>query len=111
MGDDSDEEDMDDVNLDDDMECHWRMVFKDNGGGVDDAKALLHAARWGFYVNENENLVKGGYLVEVVGHDRKNFLWKVVDDHVVEDPTDHDEIGLRGFDFYLFGEDEKGVGR
>ena len=27
---------MDDVNLDDDMERHWRMVFKDNDGGVEE---------------------------------------------------------------------------
>ena len=27
---DPDEEEMDDVNIDDDMECHWRNVFEDN---------------------------------------------------------------------------------
>ena len=36
---------------------------------------------------------------------------EVVDNHVVEEPTDHDEIGLRGFDLNLFDEDKKGVGR
>ena len=44
---------MEDVNLDDERERHWRMVFKDNDGGVDYAKALLHAKRWDIYVNEN----------------------------------------------------------
>ena len=48
------------------------------------------------------------YLVEVVGHDRKKVLWEVVGDHVVEQPTDHDEIGLRGFDSNCFEEDKKG---
>ena len=43
---------MGDVNLDDVRERHWRMVFKDNDGGVDDTKTLLHAKRWDFYVNE-----------------------------------------------------------
>ena len=43
--DDPDEKEMDDVNLDEEMECHWRMVFEDNDGGVDDEKALLHAKR------------------------------------------------------------------
>ena len=61
MEDDPDEEDMDDVNLGDGRELHWRMVFKDNGGGVDDAKELLHDKRWYVYVNEKEKLVKGGY--------------------------------------------------
>ena len=50
--DDPDEEDMDNVNLDDKMERHWRMVFEDNDGGVDDVKALLHAKRWDLYLNE-----------------------------------------------------------
>ena len=43
------------------------MVFEENNGGVDDAKALLHAKRWDIYVNEKEKIVKGGYSVEVVG--------------------------------------------
>ena len=51
--DDPDEEEMDDINLDDERERHWRMVFEDNDGGVDDAKAFLHAKRWDIYVNEN----------------------------------------------------------
>ena len=33
----------------------------------------------------------------------------MVDDHVVEEPTDHEEIGLRGFDFNFFDEDDEGV--
>ena len=37
---------MDDVNLDDDMERHWRMMFEDNDEGVDYKKELLHAKRW-----------------------------------------------------------------
>ena len=101
---------MEDANLDDEREHHWRMVFKDNDGGVDDTKSLLHAKRWGVYVNENQKLVKGGYLVEVFNHDGDKFLWEVVDDHFTEEPTDHDEIGLQGFYFNLFDEYEKGVG-
>ena len=49
-------------------------MFEDNYIGVDDAKTLLHAKRQDIYVNENENLVKGGYLVEVVGHDKKKVI-------------------------------------
>ena len=51
---------------------------------MDDKKAFLHVKRWYLYVNEKESLVKGKYLVEVVGHDKKKVLWEVVDDHVVE---------------------------
>ena len=33
----------------------------------------------------------------------------MVDKHVVEDPSDHEDIGLRVFDFNIFDEDEEGV--
>ena len=51
--DDPDEEEMDNVNLDDEKERHWRMVFEDNDGGVDDEKALLHAKSWDAYDKGN----------------------------------------------------------
>ena len=50
--------------------------------------------------------MKGKYLVEVVGHDNKKVLWEVFGDNVVEEPSDHEEIGLRGFDFNIYDEDE-----
>ena len=78
---------------------------------MDDANALLHTNMWDIYVNEKENLVKGAYLLEVFGHDKRKVLWEVVNDHVIEEPTDHEEIGLRGFDLDVFNEDEEGVVR
>ena len=82
VDDDPDEEDMDDVNLDNKRERHWRMVFEDNDGRVEYAKAFLNANRWDVYVNEKEKLVKGEYLVKVVGHDKRKVLWELVGDHV-----------------------------
>ena len=107
---DTDEEEKDDNNIDDERERHWRNVFKDNEGGVDE-QALLHAKRWDLYLYEREKLVKGKYLVEVVGHDKKKVLWEVVGDHVVEEPSYHEDIGLRGFDFNISDEDKEGVVR
>ena len=75
MEDDPYEEEMDGVNLDDERERHWRVVFEDIYGGVDDAKALIHAKRWDVYVNEKEKLVKVSYSVEVVGHDGNKVIW------------------------------------
>ena len=63
----------------------------------------------GIYINEKGKLVKGKYSVEVVGHDKKKVLWEVVGDHVVEEPCDQEDIGLRGFDFNISDEDEEGV--
>ena len=50
---------------------------------MDDKKEILHAKRWDLYVNEKEQLVKGEYSVEVVGHDKNKVIWEVVDDHLV----------------------------
>ena len=87
------------------------MVFEYNDVGVDDAKVLLHAKRWYLYVNEKEELVKCGYLVGVVGHDKKRVIWEVVGYHVVEEPPDHEKIGLRVFYFNAFYQYEEGVVR
>ena len=70
---------------------------------------MLHAKKWDLYVNEKKKLVKGGYLVEVVGHEKRKVLWEVVDNHVVEEPSDHEEIRIWGIDFNVFDEDEEGV--
>ena len=56
-------------------------------------------------------MVKGGYSVKNFGYDKKKVLWKLVNDHVVEEPTDREEIGLQGFDLNLFDEDEEGFFR
>ena len=40
--------------------------------------------------------------MEVFGTTKKKVIWEVVDYHVVEEPTDNEEIGLRGFDFNFF---------
>ena len=107
---DPDEEDKDDINIDDKRERHWRKNFKENEGVVD-LKALLHDKRWDLYLNEKEKLVKSKYSVEVVGQDKKKVLWKVVGYHVVEEPCDHEDIGLSGFDFNIFDEDKEGIVR
>ena len=46
--------------------------------------------------------------MEFFGHDRKKVLWEVVDDHVVEKPTDHYEIGLRGFGLIVLKKTRRG---
>ena len=42
---------MDNVNLNYERERHWGIVFKDNYGGVGDAKAFIYSKRWDIYVN------------------------------------------------------------
>ena len=60
------------------------MVFKDNGGGVDNEKSILHAKNWDFYMENNKDLIKGGYCVEVSGYGGNRGLWWVLDYLVVD---------------------------
>ena len=45
MDPDPDEEEIEDVVLSDERECHWHMIFEDNNGGVDRTKSILHAKK------------------------------------------------------------------
>ena len=49
--------------------------------------------------------------MEVVGHDKKKVFGEAVEDHAVEEPTDHEEIGIQVFDFNVFYQYEEGVVR
>ena len=83
------------------------MVFEDNNVGLDRKKALLHEMIWDVYNLYKEELVKGGYLVEVADKDDNKVIWWVVKDHVVEEGVEHEELGLRGFYFDLFDEERE----
>ena len=54
---DPNEEEMAYVELDDESECHWRMGFEENYGGVDDQKVIIHDKRWDVYMNKKEALI------------------------------------------------------
>ena len=50
---------------------------------MENKRAFLNAKRWNVYVGENKNIIKGGYLVEVVGYDRKKVFGEVINDYFV----------------------------
>ena len=49
--------------------------------------------------------------MEFVCRDKNKVLWVVVGDHVVEEATDHEDIGVWDFDFNVFDQYEEGVVR
>ena len=51
--------------LNDDIEHHWGMYFKDDNGRVEGKKALHHVKRCNVYNPDTEDLINGGYSVEV----------------------------------------------
>ena len=108
---DLDEEHIEDVRLNVERHHLCRMVFEDNDGGVDDKKSILYDKRWDVYIIQKTALIKDGYYVEVSDYDGKKVIWEVVYDHVVENGKKNDDIGLWGFGFNIFEEDEEGVVR
>ena len=46
--------------------------------------------------------------MEMSVSDCKEVIWGVLDDHGVEEPKENHEIGLRVFNFNLFGADKEG---
>ena len=45
------QEGMEYVKLDDERKHQWRIFFKDNDGGVENKKALIHYKRWDVSMN------------------------------------------------------------
>ena len=52
MDPDPDELYMEDMRLNNKIYHHWRVVFKDNCGGLGNQKAIIHAKRWDIYLNK-----------------------------------------------------------
>ena len=63
----------------------------------------------GFICKGEGTSSEGKYTVVFFGHDKKKVLWEVVDNHVVEEPSGKKDIGLWGFDFNIFDDDEEWV--
>ena len=91
--------------LNDEIERHWRMVFKDNNVGVDGTKARIHTKKGDVYNLEIGEFVKGRYLVEISNKDRKKVAWEVFNNNVVEEGVEYEDICPRGFDFKLLYEE------
>ena len=47
-------------------------------------------------------------MIEIGDKYGKKVIWDVVNNHVVEEGVEHEELGLRGFDFNLFNEEREG---
>lgn len=41
-----DKEEMEDMSLNDERDCYWRLFFKDNEVRIDDKKELIHYKIW-----------------------------------------------------------------
>ena len=66
-----DEVEMEDMVVDDEKQCQWRIQFGENEVGIDYNIVLLHNKRWYVlhsercyvYMNEKRLFIKGGYYL------------------------------------------------
>ena len=90
-------QDLQDIILDNERECHWGVVFEDNSSGKDNKESFLRANRQYLYRRYKLSFVKCGYYVVVSGSYGKNLIWGVVYNCVVEKPNYNDQIGQQDF--------------
>ena len=92
-----------DIRQDEIQEDHWRDI-SDEG----DDKKDIHALRWEVYVKEKQELIKREFLVSVPHPKGGAIVWTCVKDHIIDEKEDYKQIGLSGFDYKLFEEEEGG---
>ena len=62
MDPDPDGEETEDLIPDEKRYHHWRMVFKENDGGAEDQKVILHAKIYYIYINKKKRLLRVGIM-------------------------------------------------
>ena len=100
---DPDLHDEEDTRMDDTRYKNLRDVT-DEG----DDKKKIHALRWNVDVKEKKELIKRKFLVSVMHPKVGNIIWTCVKDNIIEGKKDYKAIGLLGFDYKLFEEEEGG---
>ena len=98
---DTDLNEEEDIRLDAIREENWRDV-SDEG----ENKKNIHALRWEVYVKNKQELIKREFLVSVPNPKGGKIVWACGKYHIIYEKKDYKDIGLRGFDFKLFEEQE-----
>ena len=84
-------------------EEHWRDVAEEA-----ENKKKINEQRWEVYVKDKDGLIKREFSVSVPHPKGGGVVWTCVKDHIIDEKEDHKEIGLSGFDYKLFEEEEGG---
>ena len=71
---DTNEDEMEDITLDNEMERHWNIFFEYNDRGRYYKKYLLHTKSCDVYMIDKLSLIKGGYFVEVSCYDGERVI-------------------------------------
>ena len=87
--------------MEDTMNEHWRDVAEDRK-----YKSNIYSLRWNVYTQDIEELIKIYFLVSVPHPKGRNIVWTCVKDSITKEKEDCKDIGLCGFDYKLFEEEE-----
>ena len=90
-----------DIRLDAIREYHWRDISEEGND-----KKKIHALRWEVYVKDKEYLIKRYFSVSVPHTKGGAIVWTCVKDHIINEKEDYKYIGMNGFDYKLFEEEE-----
>ena len=82
-------------------EEHWRDVAEEG-----ENKKKIHEQRWEVYVKEKEELIKREFLVSFPYPKGGNIVWNCAKNNIIDEEEQYESIGLRGFDYKLFEEEE-----
>ena len=90
-----------DIRLDEIREKHWRYVDEKSNN-----TKKINALWWELYVKWNQKLMKRNVSVSVPHPKGGGIVWTYVKDHIIDEKEDYKDIGLRGFYYKLFEEEE-----
>ena len=68
----------------------------------------MHALRWDVYVKDKGELIKREFPVSVSHPKGGGIVWTCANNHIINEKGKYEAIGIRGFDYKLFEEEEVG---
>ena len=92
--------------MDEIRDKHWRDVTQEG-----DDKKKIHFLMQQVYVKEKGGLIEREFLVSVPHPKGGKVVWACVKDHIIDEKEDYKAIGLSGFYYKLFEEEDGGGNR
>ena len=90
--------------MEDSREGYWKDVSQ-----YREDKSKIHALVWDVYTRQKEELINRVFLVSVPCPKGGNMVWNFLKDNIIKEKDQYEYIGLHGFGYTFFEEEEGGV--